>query len=80
MRVRVSVVGCDDRTDVEMEVDDVEFHVLLRLRGAVNAVGGGCQPTMEVEPLPSDSLREARVASIEPGEAAGCSALRDTGK
>lgn len=45
--------GCDDRTDVEMELSESEAEVVNRVAVAINAESTyRCKPTMSIEELP----------------------------
>lgn len=49
-RIKVGVHGCDDSTEVEMEVNYGAFLVIQGLVNLVNQVSnGGCEPTMSME-------------------------------
>ena len=50
MVVRVSVVGCDDSTHVEVPVDEKELRFLLELAESITeATTYDCQPRLSVK-------------------------------
>lgn len=52
MKVKVSLHGCDDSTDVELDVTEAEYKTLEMMAGAVEVASEyGCQPTMTVRVL-----------------------------
>lgn len=48
---RVTVTTCDDATVVETDLTFQEHATVERVAALVNAQGGGCMPTMKVEPV-----------------------------
>lgn len=49
MRYRVSVVGCDDQTDITIELTDAEAAAVEHVAEAITAASAyPCQPVMNV--------------------------------
>ena len=50
---RVVVSGCDDATEVDIDLDDAEAATVTRLAEAIAAKSEfGCQPTMRIRVAP----------------------------
>jgi hypothetical protein len=42
--------GCDDVTDIEINLTPDEMRVVERLVAKADVLGGGCQPTIIIDP------------------------------
>lgn len=49
----ISAEGCDDVTEVVMDLKPAEAAVVARVAAAITAEGGGCRPTLHLSPAPS---------------------------
>jgi hypothetical protein len=44
--------GCDDTTDIEIDLTPTEMRVIERLVAKTDVIGGGCKPTIIIDPEP----------------------------
>jgi hypothetical protein len=49
--------GCDDSTDIEIDLTPTEMRVVERLVAKTDVIGGGCKPTIIIDPEPLTSIR-----------------------
>mgnify|MGYP001064576776 CR=1 FL=1 len=51
MEYKIIVSGCDDSTEVSMELTDEEFKLIQKLAEKITATSSyGCMPTMDIKP------------------------------
>lgn len=53
-RYDIRLSGCDDYTDLlDVELTDTEHAIIARIAALATEAGGGCMPTMRIEPAPT---------------------------